>query len=450
MTLRVHRRKALKNVDSAASELAADIVQWTGVDPSSAYLAALAHSVSAGIMTTRANLTRCIRMFPCQVALRPQQHPGENCHRSLSKRNPSVRCQNLSHWNMERNTVRDHSNPSHILGGCEHPLLQSGGTTFANVWALRCPGEAGTVGSAWPLSTAGSVSAHPAVTPTLYLGIHKHHHDTETQGNRNLVPPKSQVLPQKGLGDGKQDWVLEAALPTIDALDEAVFRNPKWDVNAPKAVRHRAKTLASLNAQGMHFNPSLGSSFQQRWMLTSAQEQMPWVEREVQEEVSPHINSIVQPEAENNPISIPKNLRKGHRALLAATKDDWERGTIRGIMCRLSLGTGFGTWLHFKRHCDTAEPHPLKIAFCDHCGDFFARSDALRRHRNKPPRECRNTKREMAEGKKRETKRVHKKYKETLESSMKTGEVVGMHFAQVIKSMYPESSKKRTGRRESS
>lgn len=156
----------------------------------------------------------------------------------------------------------------------------------------------------------------------------------------------------------------------------------------------------------------------------------------------------MQPQAENNLIPIPKNLRKGYRALLEATEDDWERGTIRGIMCRLCPGTAFGTWLRFKRHCDTTESHPLKIAFCNCCGDFFARSDVLKRHISKPPPGCRNTEPEIAEGKKRETERIHKKFKEMLVSSMDIGEEVGMHFAKVIKSMYPESSKKRTGGRE--
>jgi hypothetical protein len=41
----------------------------------------------------------------------------------------------------------------------------------------------------------------------------------------------------------------------------------------------------------------------------------------------------------------------------------------------------------FKRHSETAEVHPLKIYFCDDCGDFFARSDSLKRHREHLPAE---------------------------------------------------------------
>jgi len=156
-------------------------------------------------------------------------------------------------------------------------------------------------------------------------------------------------------------------------------------------------------------------------------------------------------EAKGNPIQIPKNLDECYRTLLAATEADWESGTLQVIMCRLCLGTGFKTWDHFKRHCDTAETHPLKIAFCERCGDFFARRDSLRRHRNKPPLQCRNAKPEKTEQKRRATEKAHKELKEKLERGRKTGEDVGIHFAQFIKNMFPKSSKKRrTGVREQS
>ena len=38
------------------------------------------------------------------------------------------------------------------------------------------------------------------------------------------------------------------------------------------------------------------------------------------------------------------------------------------------------------RHCDTTEAHPA--SFCTRCGDFFARGDALWRHRNNSPSAC--------------------------------------------------------------
>jgi hypothetical protein len=338
--------------------------------------------------------------------------------------------------------VRDRSNLPHIRESPEFPLLQQGNTHLRNVEDLKRPGERGTIGPPWPLTIV--VEASPAVTSTFYSG----HHDTGL-GYWKLAQLEGQVLPQKGCGDGEQDWFLEAASSINDTHDETVSRNPAQEVYAPGAVRYRVKTLVSsnANAQGMHSYPLLGSSFQQEGIVTSAQDQLPRLEGGVEEEVWPHIDHVVQPQAENNPIPIPNNLSTRYRTLLAATESDWECGTVQGIMCRLCLGVGFRTWERFKRHCDTTEAHPLKITFCDRCGDFFARSDALKRHRNNPPRNCRNANPEEARQKLRKTKAAHNELLERLERCMETGEEVGMHFAQVVKEMYPESSKKRTGRR---
>ena len=177
---------------------------------------------------------------------------------------------------------------------------------------------------------------------------------------------------------------------------------------------------------------------------------MPRVEGSVEEDAPQHVDRVVQQQAGNKSIPIPDDLSEGYRTLLATTEADWEHRTVQGIMCRVCLGHGFKNWRRSKRHCDTAEAHPLTIAFCHRCGDFFARRDALDRHHKKSPRNCRNAKSDMAKRKRRETEKVHKDLMERLERCAKTGEEVGMHFAEVIKSLYPESSKKRTGRRKQS
>ncbi|KAH9985186.1 hypothetical protein BJV74DRAFT_847286 [Russula compacta] len=88
------------------------------------------------------------------------------------------------------------------------------------------------------------------------------------------------------------------------------------------------------------------------------------------------------------------------------------------------------------------EAHPLKISFCDHCGDFFARRDSLERHcKNRPP-ECLEVGLEKAEAKRRETETVHREFQARLESCLKTGGEIGMPFSQIIKKMYPKSSKR--------
>lgn len=62
----------------------------------------------------------------------------------------------------------------------------------------------------------------------------------------------------------------------------------------------------------------------------------------------------------------------------------------------------FKTSEDFKRHCNTKEKYPLKIFFCDDCGDFFACPDSLERHRRKPPAECLSVTCEKADEKRRD------------------------------------------------
>ncbi|KAI0289347.1 hypothetical protein BC826DRAFT_1032169 [Russula brevipes] len=66
------------------------------------------------------------------------------------------------------------------------------------------------------------------------------------------------------------------------------------------------------------------------------------------------------------------------------------------------------------------EAHPFELLFCDHCGDFFARQDALDRHRRNP----------------------HGMFMERLEHCLKTNEDIGVPFSQIIKAIFPESSKR--------
>jgi hypothetical protein len=90
--------------------------------------------------------------------------------------------------------------------------------------------------------------------------------------------------------------------------------------------------------------------------------------------------------------------------------------------------------------------HPLKISFCDNCGDYFARTDSLERHRKKPPLACRSATSEEAKEKLRETQKIHDEFMERLKGFLRTGEDIGMPFSRIIKEKYPDSSsKKRTG-----
>jgi len=137
------------------------------------------------------------------------------------------------------------------------------------------------------------------------------------------------------------------------------------------------------------------------------------------------------------------------QSLLAATSEDLARETVRELKCRLCPGTGISSWEDFKRHCDFMEAHPLKISFCEHCRDFFARSDALRRHEDKPPPTCRDFSPDEAKAKCTATKQAHDAFLEELESLGTSGET-WTPFSQRIIEMFPKSKSAKRGSRQQS
>jgi hypothetical protein len=143
---------------------------------------------------------------------------------------------------------------------------------------------------------------------------------------------------------------------------------------------------------------------------------------------------------------IPRKFKPEHRALLVVTDADLARGTVQEIKCRLCPDTRLKTWEDYKRHCNTMEAHPLRISFCNRCGDFFARGDSLERHRASQPEECKSVAPAKAAEKRRETQEAHVDFMERLERCLKTGENIGKPFSQIIKEKFPDSSKKRMRR----
>jgi hypothetical protein len=138
-----------------------------------------------------------------------------------------------------------------------------------------------------------------------------------------------------------------------------------------------------------------------------------------------------------------------HRALLASTPEDWLAGGVDQIKCKLCPDAEVKGWGAFKRHCCAAEAHPFEILFCNKCGDFFARTDSLGRHcGNRPPECLRFTPERLEEASKKreETQRSHEEFMERLKRFVTTGDDIGTPFCQIIKEMYPASSKKRTRR----
>ena len=250
--------------------------------------------------------------------------------------------------------------------------------------------------------------------------------------------------------------VLEAAGHRSTVRRKPVSRTPvKNSINKFKAAGRGAEGLAAQNAQELYHRFLLGPSTQESTEVT-AWENHPWVEGRVQEATWRHENSVVQPQeasssateveqeedAEEALFPILKRLGERHSGLLGATAEDWARGFVRVLECKLCPEAGFCNWEGFKRHCDQTEAHPSKLSFCEFCGDFFARIDSLKRHRESRPPECLSVSSEVALAKHRATEGAHREFQERLRRCLRTGEDIGDPFSQVIMDMFPDSSKR--------
>jgi hypothetical protein len=257
---------------------------------------------------------------------------------------------------------------------------------------------------------------------------------------------------KKAKGQMAHRGVLEAAGSTSRARHKSSTKTPIAIDRKFEAAGCRAGRLTAPNTQEVYYQSLPGPSVQKESVGTTTQDQLSWFEG-TEEEVTRHCKSgVVQrqvlsnravdgEDGERNHFQIPKRLGQRHRSLLDATSDDLARGTVQGLKCRLCPDAGFRNWEYFKRHCDLMEAHPLKISFCEDCGDFFARSDSLVRHQDNRPPECFGVTPAEAEAKRTETEKVHVAFQETLEKCLGTSGETWTPFSQIIKAMFPKSSK---------
>jgi hypothetical protein len=90
-----------------------------------------------------------------------------------------------------------------------------------------------------------------------------------------------------------------------------------------------------------------------------------------------------------------------------------------------------------------SEAHPSKISFCNDCGVFFARGDALNDNMtNRPENASTPQLTKKADLKRTVTVRTHKVFEKRLARWLNTGKKIGMPFAHLIKEMFPNSPKK--------
>ena len=287
-------------------------------------------------------------------------------------------------------------------------------------------------------------------TPTVDLGKRRReaevpYDDGGSVGIDIKIPPK-----KRARGGGASNGIPKAVQSARTRhKPEARFPKQKYG-GKPKDSGRGAERLATPQTQGIYHRSLLGP-LQQGRAVEAADGTMIWVEGSVDE-----IDSTVEQQQQQEEEKLFRNdkLTPTQKALLNATK------TASGIdiKCRLCPETHLKSLQDFKRHCNTAEAHPLEISFCDGCGDFFARKDSLRRHQNKPPPECKRLTKEEAEKmskeaekmrkeaekKRRETQMAHEDFLRGLEECLKTDDLKDfVPFSQIIKEKYPGSSKKR-------
>ena len=255
-----------------------------------------------------------------------------------------------------------------------------------------------------------------------------------------------------------ENGVLEAVGSTSRALQKSATRTLDEIYGKSEAAGRGAGRLAAPNAHEVYHQFQPGPSVQKELVGITAPGELPWIEGSVEEATRNHSSSVVRQrgvvngandgerevvEARN--FQIPRRLSQRQIGLLEATPDELARGTVRELKCRLCPDIGLKSWEDYRRHCDFKEAHPLKLTFCSYCGDFFARTDSLARHRRNRPAECQGFTSEWSDevlAKQTATVQVHEEFKELLKRYLETNEEIGDLFAQRIKAMFPKSSKK--------
>ena len=191
----------------------------------------------------------------------------------------------------------------------------------------------------------------------------------------------------------------------------------------------------------------LGLSVPQGSVGLLVQEQPSWVEESVQVDIRRDIGSsapqqiVVQENAEDGEDlrEIPGTLTERHRLMLLTTQAERERGGVRTIKCKLCPDMQFSKWATFRRHCKESEMHPLKLHYCDWCGDYFARIDSRNRHQKSKEDACRKTSHDDAMQKKEKVGRLFMSFAARLTCCLERGEEIEPTFSEAATRMLTET-----------
>ena len=331
--------------------------------------------------------------------------------------------------------------------------------TLANTccysWGSAEPGEI-PVGMADTITDVGhssSDTAHMLASQRTTLGKRPRSDELTGNGVEELKGDRKPRPLKKVKGKTVANGVLEAAGSTSRARHKSATKTPVSISCISEAVGRGAGRLAAPNAHEVYHQFLPGPSVRELAGTTALGKPPRIVGSE--QEATRHYASVVaqrqvlrsnskeaEEDEEGGHFQIPKRLSQRHRSFLAASSEDLERHTVKELKCRLCPRAGFSNWEDFKRHCDVNEAHPLEIWFCQYCGDFFARKDALKRHEEKRPRTCYNVSQAEAEVKRTATKQAHDAFPETLEKCLGSSGETWEPFSKTITDMFPKSSKR--------
>ena len=287
-----------------------------------------------------------------------------------------------------------------------------------------------------------SPTSYTLASPRTILG--KHPHIKDSSGDSVEIRNSSNTCKRRKGANG----ALEAAGSTSRprGTRTPVRLNRKFE-----AVGRGAGRLAAASAHELYYQLLPGPSVQEL-MGATAQGKLPWDEGSEVELTQHYASSVVQQqdtvfsvkggERENGGFKITRRLGQRHRDLLRATSEDWAHGTVDVLKCRLCPNAAFANWEDYKRHCNFSEAHPLGIHFCKYCGDFFARTDSLKRHQTSRPPECLSTTPTEADVKRQATNKAYETFKNKLEGFLRGEEEAGTPFGQIIKDLLPSTSKR--------
>jgi hypothetical protein len=259
-----------------------------------------------------------------------------------------------------------------------------------------------------------SPSGHMLVEPGTVLGKRPRRADDEW--GLDSHQPRTN---KKGKEKMAVSQVLDATGSSSKAHHKPATRTQAGTNRNFKTAGGGAGKLTAMTVQEVYHQSLPGPSVQQVLVWHTAPEERAWIEGSVEGRTQHQGSNVVEQEVVEHEeqaeelFKIPPRLKERHRALLAATQTDWKRAAVDVLKCRLCPGADFSDFEDFKRHCDTSEAHPSMISFCNRCGDFFARGDALKRHHDKPPGQCIKAVVDKANLKCREIVRAHKVFEET-------------------------------------